>query len=376
MSRRRLRLGLDLLLEPTTLTGTGIYARSLIRALASLDQENDYVLFLHLDNLPAFRVPAANFRYQAYKFAAGSPLTRRLAQQALLAGGGCLGLDLLHSLTDAAPLLYRGRQVLTVHDLGPFATPWRHGLDGRLRRPLMIRSVARADRVIAVSGHTQRDLLHYLRTPPGKVTIIPHGVDLETFRPEPQPSDREEVHRLGLGGEYVLFVGRLERGKNLLALLGAYQLWPEEIRRRFALALVGPEDNMAAELRERAVGMAGRVVFTGYVEHRRLPALYRQARLTVMPSVYEGFGLPLLEAMACGSPVVATRVSSMPEVVGEAGLLVTPGDVQGLSGAMQRLCRDDGLREELSARGLKRAARFSWREAARRTLEVYWGAVT
>jgi len=367
------RLGLDLLLEPTTLTGTGVYARNLVRALAAIDRTNEYVLFLHHDNLPAFYIDAAaNFRCQGYKFNAARPIVRRLAQQLMLAAGSRrLGLDLLHSFTDIAPLLYRGPLVLTVHDLGPFATPDRYGRHTWCLRALMARSAKRAAAIIAVSGHTRADINAYLPRQAGKVTVVPHGVDARLFRPQEGPGDRALLEGLGIGGDYILFVGRLERGKNVSGLLGAYQRLPGPVRRHFSLVLAGPDDNEAAAVRRLAAGIQGRVVFTGYLGHDRLPALYRHAAALVLPSIYEGFGLPVLEAMACGTPVVATRVSSLPEVIGEAGILVAPGDTADLTRALERLCTDAALRADLAARGLERAGGFSWEAAARRTLDVY-----
>jgi glycosyltransferase involved in cell wall biosynthesis len=373
-----LHIGLDLILEPTALTGTGVYARNLVRALTVIDRANDYTLFIHHDHLPTFAACAGeSFRLQAYKFNASAPSVRLLMQQAIFqqtlfgAGARRLKIDLLHSLHDIAPLLYRGPSVLTVHDLGPFAVPARYGLAAAYLRPLMAASVRRAGRVVAVSAHTAQDLRSYLAAGEDRVRVVTHGVDASRFFPVAQAADSQILRGLGIEGEYILYVGRLERGKNILDLLAAYGMLPEAVRARLRLVLVGPEDNQAAEVRREAEALGDRVILTGYVDHGRLGAVYRRARAAVLVSTYEGFGLPLIEAMACGTPVVASRVSSIPEVAASAGLLVEPGDTSALAQALLRLCTEEGLRAELSARGLERAKSFTWEEAARRTLHVY-----
>jgi glycosyltransferase involved in cell wall biosynthesis len=368
-----MRIGLDLLSEPPVVAGTGIYVLNLLRALAAEGSGHEFVVLASHDNLERFYMEQPNFRFQAYKFGSGRAVVRRLSQQLLLCGR-CrgLGLDVLHSVNNVLPLLYRGRTVVTVHDLASLAVPKRFRLAKRLYLQHFTRlSVAKADRVIAVSSHTRRDIMAYFRPPANKVALVPQGV-AERFQPQPN-AQRGALGRLGISREYILFVGRMEAGKNLLRLVKAYASLGAELRARFQLVIAGPEGDATPGLREqvRGLGLEGDVVFPGYVPEEDLPALYCLARLLVLPSVYEGFGLPLLEAMACGTPVVASRVSSMPEVVGEAGLLVDPQSHEDIARALERLCRDDGLHARLGRLGLAQAAKFGWRQVARQTLRVY-----
>ncbi|MFH0810550.1 MAG: glycosyltransferase family 1 protein [Pseudomonadota bacterium] len=373
-----MRIGLDLLLEPTVITGTGIHALGVVRGLASIDKTNEYFLFVHCDNLPAFYQPQDNFHCLGYKFNAVSDVHRHVAQLLLLRRitGAPSGsrLDLLHSLTNVAPPLYSGRSVVTVHDLAPLTLP-KNQLTAlqRLWWPALVRrSVAKARRVIAVSERTKADLMQHLSTPADAVTVITNGVD-GGFMPQAAGGGLALLQGLAPGREYVLYVGRLAASKNLTRLVGAYGRLPESARQRFQLLLVGPDEGEEAGLREQVarLGLGDAVLFSGYVPHERLPAYYRQARCLVLASHYEGFGLPLAEAMACGTPVVAANTGSMPEVVGQGGLLVDPTDEAALAQAIERLCLNDRLHGQLGAAALAQAARYSWEKAARRTLAVY-----
>ncbi len=368
-----MRVGLDLLSEPPVIAGTGIYVLNLLRGLAAEAGGHEFVVLMSADNLERFYVEAPGLRYLGFKFGSGSAAARRLGQQALLCGRCArLGLDVLHSVNNVLPLLYRGRTVVTVHDLAALAVPERFRLGKRLYLKHFMRlSVAKADRVIAISSHTRQDIAAYFRPPQEKVALILQGV-AERFRPQAE-LDRAALRRLGVERGYILFVGRLEVGKNLLRLVNAYAGLPVELRGRYQLVIAGPEGDATPALRERitALGLERDVVLTGYVREEELPPLYAGARLFVLPSIYEGFGLPLAEAMACGTPVVASRVSSMPEVVGEGGLLVDPHREADIAAALERLCADDALHARLRALGLAQAARFSWGQVARQTLEVY-----
>jgi glycosyltransferase involved in cell wall biosynthesis len=218
------------------------------------------------------------------------------------------------------------------------------------------RSVRQAARVLAVSEWTRRDLVAHYGIPEQKVVVTPNGVD-SLF--EPNGARRN-------GAPYVLFVGTLQPRKDPLAALEALALVDGDLR----LVLVGPDKGSGAEARRRAskLGLDGRVEFAGHVEKQELAELYRGAACLVFPSRYEGFGLPVAEAMASGTPVVATAAGSIPEIAGDAAVLVEPGDPVALAGGIERALAD---RERLVSVGLERARRFSWAETARRTLAVY-----
>ncbi|MGQ9716465.1 MAG: glycosyltransferase family 4 protein [Anaerolineae bacterium] len=267
------------------------------------------------------------------------------------------------------PTLSRTRTLLTVHDLSFLRYP-DHFVPKLVRylERVVPASVARAERVLADSEATRADLIRLLGVPPEKVEVLYSGVDAR-FRPEPESGEQERLRtRYGLDRPYVLSVGTLQPRKNFVRLIRAFARLPATGR---MLVIAGSRGWLYESVLEEAARHPDRVRVLGFVEDADLPALYRGADLFVFPSFYEGFGLPVLEAMACGVPVVCSGVSSLPEVAGDAALLVDPEDEEGLSQAMERVLEDEGLRQEMAARGRARAARFTWEQAARRLAAMF-----
>jgi glycosyltransferase involved in cell wall biosynthesis len=227
--------------------------------------------------------------------------------------------------------------------------------------------------VIADSEHTRRDLIRLLEIPPGDIEVAHLGVE-RRFRPLEDQASLEAVRRNnGLPPEIILYVGTIEPRKGLDTLIAAYGTLASEISHKLVIA--GKRGWYTEPLFKQveALGLGKRVHFTDYVADEDLPWLYNLADLFAFPSRYEGFGLPPLEAMACGVPVVCSNAASLPEVAGQAAVLVQPDDVEGLATAMLRVLRDSALQAEMRARGLERARLFTWDEAARRTAAVYEG---
>lgn len=262
--------------------------------------------------------------------------------------------------------------VLTVHDLIFRHLPEHHKPLNRwylnLTLPLYCR---RATHIIAVSECTRRDLLTAYGLPPDKVTVIPEAAD-PRFRPQPPQAVAAIRARYDLPERYLLAVGTIEPRKNLIRLLAAFKALYAE-RLTDALVIVGRRgwlyEGFFAALERSPARRA--VLFPGYVPDPALPAFYAGAQALAFPSLYEGFGLPVLEALACGTPVVASNTSSIPEAGGDAALYCEPTDVEGLTQALRRILRDPDLREELRARGFAQAARFSWKRTAEETETVY-----
>ena len=247
--------------------------------------------------------------------------------------------------------------VVTIHDLSFERHPELMSRRDRLVfRTMVPRSVKRAARVLAVSEWTKRDIVEHYGIDENKIVVTPNGVD-ELFAPNgARPA----------GTPYALFVGTLQPRKDPIAALEAVALVDRELR----LVLVGPDKGSEREARRAAsrLGLETRTEFAGHVEKHELAKLYRGAECLVFPSRYEGFGLPLVEAMASGTPVVAAASGSIPEVAGDAAILVPPGDPSALAGGIERAIAD---RDRLVRAGLERAGRFSWAETARRTLALY-----
>jgi glycosyltransferase involved in cell wall biosynthesis len=283
-------------------------------------------------------------------------------------------LDLLHCPAPLAPVRSRVPTVVTVHDvLGLDHPEW-------FTRPLALHSrlvlgpaLRNAACVLVSSAHTRERLLERVSVDPSRVRLVPLGVD-PIFTPGDPPDGL--LSRLGIAGPFVLAVGTLQPRKNVETALHAFErLVAAGADQR--MAIVGGRgwrDDALAELIRRSPA-AERIVMTGHVSDDDLVGLYRAADCFVYPSRYEGFGLPPLEAMACGTPVISSDRTSLPEVVGEAGLLVDPDDVDALERALAELLSSPERRAELAERGYRRVAEFSWRRTADLTTEAYWSAV-
>jgi glycosyltransferase involved in cell wall biosynthesis len=328
-------------------TGDETYVRALLRELAPLvDRERLAAVTRRPELIPDGIEPIAlQARSQVARMAYRLPRLLRRLRPAVA------------HFNYIIPPGYRGRAVVTVHDLSferfPELMPLR---DRLLFRTLVPRSVARAARVLAVSEWTKRDLVERYGVSEEKVVVTPNGVD-EIFRPNGGAPER---------APYALFVGAIQPRKDPLTALRALALLDGDL----GLIVVGPEKRGADEVRTavRTLGLTSRVEFAGHVEHDELAALYRGAACLVFPSRYEGFGLPMLEAMASGTPVVAAATGALPEIAGGAAVLVEPADPAALAGGIERALAD---RERLVAAGLERARLFRWDETARRTLDVY-----
>lgn len=273
---------------------------------------------------------------------------------------------LFHAPTLAVPLGVRGRLVVTVPDLTPYHFP-RRGLERLYFRGILAPSLRRARRVLVYSEHTARDLVAHLGVPRERITVSPLGVDPALGGPL-APGRLEALReQLGLGTPYVLCLSNPKPHKNVGVLLEAWaRLGP-----RAELVLVCARSGWL----DRALEGLGRVRRLDHVPEEALPALYQGARVLVLPSLYEGFGLPVAEAMAAGTPVLAARAASLPELVGEDGLLFDPRDPDDLARSLERLLSDEPLGLELSRRGRERARRWTWEETARVHLATYRSAV-
>jgi glycosyltransferase involved in cell wall biosynthesis len=281
------------------------------------------------------------------------------------------GVDLVHSLASTAPLWGPFRRVVTIHDLIYRFFPDAHpGLRSLGMRGLVRLAARRSHRVIAVSEHTRGDVVRHLHVDPRRVDVVPNGVGSESCTDATPAGELRE--RLSIGERrVVLSVSAKRPHKNLRALLDALARVASE--KRPVLILPGYATWHEPELREHAelLGVAGDVRFLGWVPAADLEGLYELADCFVFPSLYEGFGLPVLEAMRRGVPVACSNASSLPEIAGDAALLFDPRDTEAIRGAIERLLGDGSLAEELARRGRARAETFSWERCAQETLASY-----
>jgi glycosyltransferase involved in cell wall biosynthesis len=367
-SRLDMRIGIDVRITHYTRGGISAYALRLIRALAVLDTDTDYcILHSRKDHDPP--LPAVNFR----PVACWTPSHHRLERWALGAELARLGLDLLHSPDFIPPAFGYHRSVITVHDLNFLYYPQFLTAESRRYYNGQIEwAVRRADHILADSHATKTDLVSTLSVEPEKVTVVHLAAD-PTYHPLADEEARDVAAKYGLGPGYLLFVGTLEPRKNLPGLIQAYRLLREGRTTDEPLVLVGGKGWLYEEIFEHveALHLTEHVRFLHNVPNADLPGLYSAAGLLTTPSFYEGFGLPALEAMTFGTPVVVSDRASLPEVVGEAGLLVNPDDTEDIARALGRVLTEEPLRARMRERGLAQAARFTWDEAARQTLAVY-----
>jgi glycosyltransferase involved in cell wall biosynthesis len=370
-----MRIGIDATTVARQPAGVGNYIVRLVRALAEEQTSHEFTVFVTPDGQAAFEeLPSIRIVPIALR---GTALRTAWEQAFLPALVRRERLDLLHSPHYTMPLRLSVRSVVTFHDMTFVTHPEWHVRSKRLFFPLMMRwSAHRATHLIANSHSTRGDLMRVLGVPPERVTAIPFGAAPE-YRPMPPAEVKAVAERYGLeAGRYILYVGVLEPRKNIARLVSAFARIAGEVPGA-VLALGGKKGWMYDQIFEqvRRSGLGDRVRFLGYVKERDLPALYTGARVFAYPSYYEGFGFPVLEAMQCGTPVVTSNVSSLPEVAGDGALLVDPEDEAGLACALLRLVREEPLRQGLTRRALARAAQFSWSRCARQTLEVYEATV-
>lgn len=364
---------LDLSAAAHERAGLGRYASALAQALlargvpltAFVNDVRESHLGPPLRDLPTLTagLPRRRWRIRAAISYFGGPAMDRVFA----------GVDLFHATEHLLPKLRYIRSVFTLHDTAYLLFPRYHLPRNRIfLRQMMPRFLARADRIIVPSENTRRDALRFYRLDPEKIEVIPEGVDAR-FNPE---IDRGRIaavrERYGLPERFILCVSTIEPRKNLPTLLEAYAAL-RPLHPDVGLVIAGGKGWLAEPFFERlrSLELTDRVTLTGYVSDEDLPALLNAAAVFAYPSEFEGFGLPPLEAMACGIPVVCSNASSLPEVVGEGGLQLPPHDVRGWVGALSRALEDEQLRADLRARGLARARRFTWERAADRTLEVY-----
>jgi glycosyltransferase involved in cell wall biosynthesis len=354
--RSALRIGIDARAAAEVPAGRGRYVRELLRHLARLDHEHRVLLYAR----SRWDCDELDGRFE-WRLASGrDPLWQLPA--ARRAGREC---DVfLATNTYLMPALLRIPSLAVVFDMVPFHRDLGAPLGSLAERATLRLAVRRAKRLLAISQATRDELAERFPAAGRKTTVTPLAAD-ERFTPE---GDRKRLDK-----PYVLALGTIEPRKNLARLVDAWAGLPATTRERFDLCLAG-----AAGWDRDAVEQAGseHVRRLGYVSDEELPALYRGAELLAYPSLHEGFGLPVLEALACGTAVVTSRTSSLPEVGGDAARYVDPLDVESIRAALAELLEDDAKRADLAARGPAQAARFSWRRTAELTLEAVEAAVT
>lgn len=353
--------------------GIGTYVRNLVRHLARLDHETTYFLFCEDGDESTLRDLAENFvpvvdDSPGYSISEHFSIPRKVHR---------LGVDLLHTPHYVMPFFCRKPVVVTIHDcihlLFPQYLPNRMALS--YAKFMLHRAVHRSGLILTVSEASRRDILRfYPEADPERIQVVPNAIDA-TILEDPGEEEMERVkERYQIRGRYILYAGNIKPHKNLDRLITAFgQVKQMPGHDDVKLLIIGDEVNKYGSLRRsmEAAGVRQDVRFFGFVPDHTLSALYRMASVFAFPSLYEGFGLPPLEAMASGTPVVTSRISSLPEVVGDAAILVDPYDVDDIAHALARVLGDSALRADLIRRGHERVGHFSWERSVRAIHESY-----
>ncbi|MFC1687810.1 glycosyltransferase family 4 protein [Patescibacteria group bacterium] len=372
-----MRIGIDARFYGTTGKGLGRYTQKLIEYLERFDQENEYVILLRKENWDQYTPHNNNFHkvladYQWYTLQEQIQFPRLLSQQKL---------DLVHFPHFNVPVFFKGKFIVTIHDLilthyptirASTLSPILYMFKHRAYKYVITKAVKKAQKILTVSEFTKNDIIkHFHLTDPSRVAVTYEGVDI----PNDIISNDEKdnlLKRFTITKPYVLYVGNVYPHKNLEKFIKAFK---DIITRDKDLlfVLVGKEDYFFKRLRAQVerTDLSKNIVFTGFVTDSELFTLYANARLFVFPSLYEGFGLPPLEAMSAGTPVVASRATSIPEVCGDAAVYFDPNNIYDMIQSVERVLTDEALRQNLIQNGKKRIQDFHWDTMARETLDVY-----
>ncbi|MDD5482581.1 MAG: glycosyltransferase family 1 protein [Kiritimatiellae bacterium] len=381
-----MKIGIDARWIFNETSGIGVYTAELARHLAQIDKRNQYVLFFRdgglMNTIMAGIKPcgAENFTGHLLDFGVFS-VKNQFVMPALIRK---LGLDLFHSTNYMIPMLSFPRDccgapacVINIHDLIPLVLPEAAPRALKAKFPPLYRWVmkevaARSSLIITGSQSSRGDIINLLRCRPERVAAIPDGVSA-SFRPPETGVPPSTYPRRLRQKKIVLWVGRRDPYKNLAGLVRAFSILRSNYAGPLELRLVGPDDSRYPEAPRSvvALGLADAVRWVGHVSAEELVREYQNADVFVMPSRYEGFGLPVLEAFACGTPVICSNRSSLPEICGSAALQVDPDDAAALADAMRRVLTDFSLADGMTERGIRQAAGYTWLETARRTLQAY-----
>jgi glycosyltransferase involved in cell wall biosynthesis len=352
-------------------TGIGTYTYQLIKSLYSIDKRNEYRFFWPGDeyqNLNPYNDEVfQSIELNKDRFWEEVHIPTRVAQE---------NIDLYHVPQNGIglPKAKRCLQVATVHDIIPYIYPETSGsVYLKIFQNEMPRIMEQCDRIITVSEFSKRDIQRYFNLPDEKIAIIYEAAE-DIFHPIEKNTAKNFVNQqYGINCRYILYIGGLSHRKNITTLILAFWNIRKDIPEDYKLVIVGKQNRSYKNLINviETLKIGNRIIFTDFVPVPHLPYLYNAADLFVYPSLYEGFGLPPLEAMACGTPVIASNVTSIPEVTGDAAVLINPRDDHSLAASIERVLRKPDQLIQMSKEGLEQAKKFSWEKCAQKTLDVY-----
>lgn len=374
--------------------GLGRYTQKLIESLEKIDQENDYVVFLRRGNFNEFQPQNRRFKkiladYYWYSFAEQFFLPLKIYRQKI---------DLMHWPHFNVPIFYFGPYVVTIHDLilQHFSTrrasslgPLKYWFKYLAYKIVIWLALKRARKIITVSQYVKKDIINLFKIKPEKIVVTYEGAPIKNPKSEIPKRDavpsglcvrnpKQSVEKYKIDSPFLLYVGNAYPHKNLERLVNAFGILIKDYKQDLQLVLVGEEDYFYRRLHQDvhlsilySIESLARIIFTGFVSDEELTALYQNAKLYVFPSLCEGFGLPPLEAMSYGVPVVSSNLTCLPEILGEAAIYFNPLDPADMAEKINQVLMDENLRENLIAKGFEQIKKYSWRKMAEETLKIY-----
>ena len=364
-----MRIGIDA--RVSRHTGIREYVRNLIKNLRKIDRSNQYVIFLNTEDFPDYSLEHSGFKHRIISSKAFTiseqveiPFFARLER-----------LDIYHSPHFLLPLLNSCRNVVTIHDLIPkFFSEELSSFMAKIYYDFMLKAAMKnAAKILTVSDCTKKDLIEIFDIPDRKIKVT-----YEAAGDKYRPIDNEDLlnrvkKKFNISEDFVLYVGLQKPHKNLVRLIEAFKILLGDSKIKVQLLIVGKKDTKSSTVSRtiERLNLKDSICLTDYVPEEDLPLIYNAALAFVFPSLYEGFGLCPLEAMACGTPVISSNFASLKEVLGDAALIFNPLDIRDMADKMRQIITDEALRKQLKQKGLRRASEFSWRQCALETLDAY-----
>ena len=376
-----MKIGIDVSLAVGQRSGIGNYAYNMAKELAKIDKKNAYTLFpffyyIYHPEFKGFETSISNPNFKLkYKH-----LSKKWIDYIWMESGidkkEIIGdVNIFHSTSFSAPENVKSKLVVTIYDVSFITHPQFHQKANIEHCNYgTMEAVKHADIIIAISEHTKDDLIKYFNCPSEKIKVTYLGYDKEIFRPIKEEAEIEKVlKKHKIDKPFILNLGTVEPRKNIEGLIRAYSLLANNLKDKYDLVIGGGKGWLDSDLYPliQELKLEDKIKFLGYVDEEDLAYLYSATACFIYPSFYEGFGLPVLEALACGAPVISSDISSIPEVIGEAGILIDPRKNEEISAAIGKLLDDTSLQDTLKKKALLQAKKFSWEKCATQTLEIY-----
>jgi len=371
-NEKRKRIGIDARMYGYAQTGIGNYIRHLLEYIFENDKTNEFVIFLMPEEFDNFNTPnervkkvKVDSRWYGWKEQLLFPLSIYKEN-----------LDLMHFTHFNSPILYFKKSIVTIHDITPYFFPG-HKMKSPIRkagfRLVFSSSVRKAKKVIAVSNSTKNDILKYFKIKEEKIEVVYEGVDGQFKVTEDGAALKNLKQKYGIKKPFLFYTGVWRNHKNLVGLVKAFALLRKEYALDISMVLGGKEDPYYPEVRKtwKELGLEEDIIRIGFIEQKELPLFYDAAYAFIIPSFYEGFGLIGLEAMACGTPVISSDRTSLPEILGDAAIYFNPNDPQDMAKKIHMVFNDKKLYNELIKKGTKQVKKYSWNRMGWETLELY-----